>query len=169
MSGRGDRNAEWSGRVTVRAPRSRLGRAVAGEGTTLVDAIAAVLREGPPMRFGLVFGSAARGTTHPGSDVDVGIVPADDALPLHEELALQARLERACGRPVDLVRLDRASTLLKWKAVREGVPVAVRSAVDLKRFTVAAALEYVDMAPNLHAAERRFQARVAAGHGGGAA
>ncbi len=135
-------------------------------GTALVAAITSVLNDGPPLRFGLIFGSAASDTMHSGSDVDVGIVPRDDELPLHVELALQARLEHACGRPVDLVRLDRASTLLKWKAIRQGIPVAVRSAIDLKRFTVAAALEYVDMEPNLRAAQRRFRARVAAGGAG---
>jgi len=126
----------------------------------LLDEIAAVLRNGPPLQFGLVFGSTARDAMHRESDVDVGIVPCEETLPLRAELDLQAQLERACGRPVDLVRLDRASTLVKWKATREGIPVAVQSQVDLKRFVVSAALEYVDLEPNLRTAEARFRARI---------
>ena len=57
----------------------------------------------------------------PDSDVDVGIVPNEDGPSLAEELALQAELSRACGREVDLVRLDHADLLLRWEVARDGV------------------------------------------------
>jgi len=57
----------------------------------------------------MLFGSAVSGRMRPESDVDVGIVPVDPDLPLGAELELQASLEHACGRPVDVIRLDRAS------------------------------------------------------------
>src|SRR5437867_1150473 len=93
-----------------RSPRDGLGEngytaAVTGDTTTVVARVEAVLREGPPLRLGFVFGSTAQGAMHPGSDLDVGILPVDPELPLHTELELQSRLEAACGRSVDLVRL----------------------------------------------------------------
>jgi predicted nucleotidyltransferase len=90
------------------------------EGDVLTDALRRAFAEGPPLRLAVLFGSAARGRTRPDSDVDVGILPNDPDLPLHAELDLQARLERACGRSVDLVRLDRVSSLLKWEVARSG-------------------------------------------------
>jgi len=100
---------------------------------------------------------------HAASDVDVAILPTDPAFPLHAELELQGEVERACGRPVDLIRLDLATSLLKWNIIRSGIPVSVRSRSDLVRFVAATALEYADIAPALRRAEERFRSRLAAG------
>lgn len=102
---------------------------------------------------------------HPRSDVDVGIIPADPELPPHAELELRARLERALGRPVDLVRLDRATTLLRWRAALEGVPVLEASPVEHKRFVAEAAIEHAELAPALERAMETFRRRLAAGGG----
>jgi predicted nucleotidyltransferase len=100
-------------------------------------------------RLAILLGSRARDTTHPGSDIDVGIVPRDQELGLTAELELQARLERACGRPVDLVRLDRASTALRWQAVIASVPLFEISPGESSRFAAAAALEHADLITRL--------------------
>jgi len=78
-----------------------------------LDLIVAVLRSGPPLRLAMLFGSTAKGTQRIDSDIDIGIVPEDPELSLAEELTLQTDLARVSGRQVDLVRLDRASTLLR--------------------------------------------------------
>ena len=78
----------------------------------LIERLIGVLRDGPPVRFAFLFGSTARGTAGPDSDVDIAFVPVDPAISLADELALAARLERAAGRPVDLVRLDMATNAL---------------------------------------------------------
>ncbi|MEW6270509.1 MAG: nucleotidyltransferase domain-containing protein [Thermodesulfobacteriota bacterium] len=119
------------------------------------------LHDGPPLRLGVLFGSFARGTERADSDVDLGIVPMDEALPLRAELEMQARLEQACGRPVHLVRLDRATTLLKWKAACEGRVLLSEPPHAWPRFVAASASEYAELAPQLRAAEERFRARVA--------
>jgi predicted nucleotidyltransferase len=49
---------------------------------TLLATIGDVLADGPPLRLALLFGSAARGRARPDSDVDLGIIPLDPALPL---------------------------------------------------------------------------------------
>ena len=123
--------------------------------------IRAVLEDGPPLRLAVLFGSAAHDRLRAESDVDIGIVPRDPDLPLSAEFTLQARLEAACGRTVDLIRLDRASTLLKWEAARVGVPIVVDSAHAFSRFAAEAALEHADLMIALTPAAERFRQRVA--------
>jgi predicted nucleotidyltransferase len=88
----------------------------------VIAAVRAVL-QGRAVRLAVLFGSAARGAMRDDSDVDVGILPVDASMSLETELALQASLERALGRCVDLVRLDRADILTRWRVAREGAPV----------------------------------------------
>jgi predicted nucleotidyltransferase len=121
------------------------------------------LADAPPLRLAILFGSGARGALRPQSDIDVGIVPRDPNLSLTAELKLQVRLERTCGRPVDLVRLDRASTLLRWEAARTGVLLVAESPHEFPRFVARAALEHADLMTVLAPAAERFRARLAAG------
>jgi len=135
-----------------------------------VDAehLTAVLRraidEGPPLRLALVFGSAARGTARPGSDVDVAIIPVDSNLELREELDLAARCSAACGREVDLVRLDRATPVLRWEAARSHLLLLADPPHELPRFLARAALDHADMAPLLDDCQRRFRRRLSEGN-----
>jgi predicted nucleotidyltransferase len=131
----------------------------------LIDGMREVLATGPPLRLAILFGSAARGRMHADSDVDVGIGPVDAGLSLAAELDLQARLEAACGRPVDLVRLDRASTLLRWEAARTAVLITASAAHELPRFLASAALEHADLMTTLGGAAERFRLRLAQAYG----
>ena len=64
----------------------------------------------------ILFGSAAKGRLRPDSDIDIGILPSPDrVLGFDEELALAAELDKMLGGEVDLVRLDTASTLLRFE------------------------------------------------------
>jgi predicted nucleotidyltransferase len=130
-----------------------------GVTTTVVprDRILSVLQAGPPLRLAMLFGSAARGTAHAGSDLDIGIVPVDPELALSIELDLQAELARVCGRDVDLVRLDRAPTLVKWKVARDGQVLLQWSPSEAARFVASAASEYLDFAPSFERAAERFR------------
>lgn len=125
-----------------------------------LDRVRAVLAGGPPLRLALLFGSHARGRSRPGSDVDIGVIPVDPALPLQDELLLQADLEGVCGRPVQLVRLDQGSTLLRWEAARYGLPLIASSPLDHSRFVAGAALEYAEIAPALARATAVFHDRI---------
>lgn len=125
-----------------------------------------MLTDGPPVRLAVVFGSAARAALRPDSDVDIGIVPSDSELRLGAELDLQARLERACARPVDLVRPDRAPTLLRWEAARCAVPVVANPPQEFPRFVAEAAIEHAEFietyAPTAERYRRRLLEKVAA-------
>jgi uncharacterized protein len=103
----------------------------------------------------VLFGSAAEGKLRADSDIDIGILPPlRRDIGFAEELALGADLERVLGREVDLVRLDTASTLLRFEASRgrrlfESRPGAFAD------FVARALFEYEDLRP--------FMQRCAAG------
>lgn len=143
-------------------PACDTGQVDVDEGT-LLTSLREVLRRGPPLRLAMLFGSFARRQPRPDSDVDVAILPANPDLPLAAELDLQVALERACGRTVDLVRLDQASTMLRFRVAREGVALLAAPSFEHSRFLAAAAAEHADFAPALAVASERFRRRVAAG------
>jgi predicted nucleotidyltransferase len=74
----------------------------------LFSALRAALRTEQNVRFALLFGSVARGTSAPGSDVDV-LVALRDA-DLERVVELGAKLTGATGRSVDVVRLQDAES-----------------------------------------------------------
>jgi predicted nucleotidyltransferase len=127
-----------------------------------LEDLMSALRAGPPLRLAIMFGSAARGAMHEASDVDIGIIPADPALSLAAELDLQVSLERVCGRPVDLVRLDRAPTLVKWQVARDAKVLLEGAPFEASRFIASAASEYLDFEPTFTEAAERFRKRLAA-------
>jgi len=132
----------------------------------MIAAVRSILH-GRGLRLAVLFGSAARGALRDDSDVDVGIVPHDPAQSLHDELALQAALERALCRSVDLVRLDRASVLLRWRVAREGVPLLADPAREWPRFVAWVGIEHAEFAPLYARAAERFRRKLAAGGDGG--
>jgi uncharacterized protein len=133
------------------------------EVSELMGRLQRVLGSGPPLRLALLFGSAARGALRPDSDVDVAVLPADPDLTLADELALQARLSKAAQREVDLVRLDRASSLLRWRIAREGLTLVADPPREVPRFQAAAAIEHADMLPQLQHAQELVRRRLAEG------
>jgi predicted nucleotidyltransferase len=72
----------------------------------LLSALRAALRTEHNVRFALLFGSVARGTSAPGSDVDVLVSLRDPDL--ERVVELSAKLTAATGRRVDVVRLQDA-------------------------------------------------------------
>ena len=114
-----------------------------------------VLAAGPPLRLAVLFGSRATGTARDGSDFDIAILPADPELTLHAELELAAALSSALSAEVDLVRLDHASTLLRWQIARDGVPL-VTADHEWTRFRATAASDHAEIADGLANAARLF-------------
>ena len=113
----------------------------------------------------MLFGSTAKGTQRTDSDIDIGIVLEDPELSLTEELTLQTELSRVSGRPVDLVRLDRASTILRWQVVRYGRTLVEAEPFAAARFRAEAAAEYLDFAPAFERAAENFRRVLTAGRG----
>jgi predicted nucleotidyltransferase len=126
----------------------------------LVAEISRVIEAGPPLKLALLFGSAAQGRLRGDSDLDLAVLPADPSLPLRAELDLQADLTRATGRDVDLVRLDRAPTLLRWEIARTGRVLVSNPPAERIRFLSAAASEHADFAPDAERAARLYRRRL---------
>ena len=98
-----------------------------------------------------VFGSVARGTTGPSSDVDVAVLwPVDPPLTLEGPAEmLAASIERLLQGPVDLITLNRAPADLVHRVLRDGVLVLDRDPAARIRFEVQARNEYFDLLPLL--------------------
>ena len=96
-----------------------------------------------------VFGSVARGSGGPRSDVDVAVL--FDANPqstlMGPRLSLEGRLEQALGRRVDLIVLNTASADLVHRVLRDGDLVIERDRICRIRFEVAKRNEYFDLQP----------------------
>lgn len=130
--------------------------------TRIEQALRDALANGPASHFVAVFGSRATGTARADSDIDLAWLPADPNIPLSEELALQAELTRVAGGEVDLVRLDRASTICRHEVARDG-QLLTGSPASFARFRAEAVGEYLDFEPALREATERFRRRLAAG------
>jgi uncharacterized protein len=98
-----------------------------------------------------LFGSLARGTARPNSDIDVGVLYVDAPPPGLEGLAfhLEAELERLLGRPVHLVVLNRAPVDLAQRVLRDGCLLLDRDHSGRIRFEVRTRQEFWDLEPFL--------------------
>jgi len=110
-----------------------------------------------------LFGSTARGTAGPTSDVDVAVLfeapPA--ATLMGPGLSLAGRLEQLLGTRVDLIVLNTASADLVHRVLRDGDLLVDREPGRRIRFEVAKRNEYFDLQP-VRDAYRRVTTRVTA-------
>jgi predicted nucleotidyltransferase len=96
-----------------------------------------------------LYGSEARGTSTPESDIDLAILYARppertlDALPL----AIESELERRVGRPVQIVVLNEAPADLVHRILRDGRLLLDRDRAARIRFEVRARNDFFDLAP----------------------
>lgn len=88
-----------------------------------VAAVASLLEADDRFCAAFVFGSAARGTRRPDSDVDLGVIYRDrqarDSVEA-EFLAVLGRLGIAAGADVHLVDLESAGHVLRFQVFRDG-------------------------------------------------
>ena len=98
-----------------------------------------------------LFGSRARGTARPGSDVDVALLyasPPDATLSaLPERVA--AAVEAAMRTEADLVVLNHAAVDLVHRVLRDGVLLLDRRPSARIAFEVRSRREYFDLLPSL--------------------
>jgi hypothetical protein len=98
-----------------------------------------------------LFGSVARGTAGPGSDVDVAVLFARNppALLAGPRFTLEGDLERALGRSVDLVVLNDAPVDLRTRVLRDGRLLIDRDRSARIAFEVRTRNEAFDLQPIL--------------------
>lgn len=117
--------------------------------TELVAQVQAVLRTGQPVRLAVLFGSAATGSARPDSDLDIAVLEHGACTDSSSESSLARELTLTTRREVDLVPIEQASTLLKWRIATTGVPLVEARPGEFARFCARAAAEYIDYAPAL--------------------
>lgn len=114
----------------------------------MIDALRHALSEEPRVAYALLFGSTARQTSHPFSDVDVAIGTSDGSpIPTFTLGQLTSRLEDASGRPVHLVVLDHAPPGLAYRVFKDGKPLLIRDERAFKSRLARAILDYLDFRP----------------------
>lgn len=121
-----------------------------GEVADLAERLAAQ----PDVVVAYLFGSRARGTARPGSDVDVAVL-LDDAADPH---ARQLDLAAALGGDADVVVLNDAPVALAYRVLRDGVLLVCRSERARVHHHARTVGRYLDTAPlrrALEAGQRR--------------
>ena len=114
------------------------------------DRIREALRHAPAaVVCAYLFGSFARGDARASSDIDLAVLYETPPAARLEAgpLELEGALERALGRPVQLVILDRAPADLVHRVFRDGRVVLDRDRAARIRFEVAKRNEYFDLEP----------------------
>lgn len=117
-----------------------------------------VLAGDPRVAVAWLFGSAARGSMRPDSDVDVGIVfargfPAGDRGRVVAELA--SLLERcAAPRPIDVVALEDQGSVFVHRALKDGKRIVVNDEEQRVEFETEATVRYFDWKPTWDIAAR---------------
>lgn len=113
-----------------------------------MEALRQALEDDPRLTYALVFGSAARGSARPDSDLDiaVGLAPGI-RLGTDEIGALISNLEEASSRSIDLILLDEAPAALAYRVFRDGKVVFERNRPALVERKTRAILEYLDFQP----------------------
>ena len=97
----------------------------------------------------VLFGSRARGAAHAGSDWDFGFLAERGFDP--DELLARIMMLLECD-DVDLVDLDRASGLLRFRAAADGVPVFEAAPGFFEGFWFEAVSFWCDAGPVLEEA-----------------
>jgi predicted nucleotidyltransferase len=115
----------------------------------LAERLQKALNTVPLLRLAVLFGSAASGRNRTDSDVDLAILLREPDLDEPTELALARELTLAARTEVDLIRLDTASTLLKWQVATKGIALVEDLPGEFARFRARAAAEYIEYAPAL--------------------
>jgi predicted nucleotidyltransferase len=117
-----------------------------------------------PVDAAYIYGSVARGTITPFSDVDVALLLMTLPPPykrLKLELTIQGDIEAACGlSPVDVRAINQAPLLVRGRIVQTGVLLYERDRARRVAFEVATRKRYFDFAPVARHLRNAFLQRV---------
>ncbi len=122
---------------------------------TIEKVVRETLEPFPSITVGFLFGSTAKGTTSPLSDVDVAVL-LDPSAPVETvEGTLNDALCRALGTDhVDLVMLADAPSSLAYRIIRDGRCILCRDAKAKENFESKTIMRYLDFKP---VRERAFE------------
>lgn len=115
--------------------------------TTAIDTTAigeVVQRALPTLQLLYLFGSRARGDAQHASDLDLAVLAQGPVDPVTRH-QLRTSLEVTLGCDVDLVDLDRASTVLQLEVIRDGRLLHEKEAGQALAFEARVLSEYANL------------------------
>jgi uncharacterized protein len=114
----------------------------------LVRTLRERLAEEPDVLVAYLYGSHARRTAGPLSDVDVAVLLREDADRLSRRLDLIATVAEATGQDAaDVVLLNEAPVALGYRVLRDGVLLVSHDERARVRYAARTVDRYLDMAP----------------------
>lgn len=133
-----------------------------------LDRVAGVLQDDPRITAAVVFGSVARGSARPDSDLDLAVLYTDPAAresATRDWLALTGRLALAAGRDLHLVDLEAVDAGLRRAILDGGHVLLDREPRRLRDLRVATGIEYLDWEHARRIADEAHARRLARRHG----
>ena len=114
----------------------------------VIEAARRVLEADPRIAYALVFGSAAQEDGRLARDLDlaVGLTPTT-RLSIRDVGELVSRLEKAAGKPVDLVLMQEAPPGLAYRVFAGGRVILERDRALLVERKAQAIIDYLDFKP----------------------
>lgn len=109
-----------------------------------------------------LFGSFARGTQRPGSDLDIALLMDERSKALDRKtlsdyfLPVLGRLTR---QDVHLIFLNEASYLVRREVFRDNLPIHVNDEVKLAHFKMVSLSLYLDFVPYFRRMEQKLKER----------
>lgn len=129
----------------------------------MIESLKSVISEHEEVIAAYLYGSAAQGRMRADSDIDVGILLADDAVTDHRYVVRMAReLQSRCrlDREVDLRVLNRRPIRFLNQVMRYGELVFVRDEKKRVEFETGVLKEYLDFKPFLREYDRERRRRL---------
>jgi predicted nucleotidyltransferase len=127
----------------------------------VLERLRAALAGCQKVRLAVLFGSRAAGTARGSSDFDIGILPRDPELSLHEELELASNLSGVVGGEIDLVRLDGDEPILGREVAHAGVCLYEEAAGVFTAYRARALSAWLDFDETIAPHRQRFLKRLA--------
>lgn len=125
-----------------------------------LDALRAYFERQDDVLFALLFGSQARGTAGPLSDVDVAVMLPDETEPMarfRRQLALMVDLAGVLRTDeVDVAILNEVPVTLAYRVFRDGVLLHCRDRDAFVRTKASRISLYLDFLPSLERSTKRF-------------
>ncbi len=132
----------------------------------LVEALATRLAREPDVAVAYLFGSHARGTAGPRSDVDVAVLLAGEPSPGRHLDLVDAVAEVVGSERADVVVLNDAPVAVAYQVLRDGRRLVVSDEVARVRHWVRTVDRYLDMVPMRQTLEHGLRHRLQEGRFG---
>jgi predicted nucleotidyltransferase len=121
--------------------------------TDLQQKLSKLFHQEPDLEIALLFGSAAKNTLRPDSDVDIAISKGIE-MNVDQQIVLRDRIAHVANRPVDLLDLESAHGFILKQALTLGIPLRPSQPKTLERLLKRLVYEQEDLAPQIQQAQK---------------